>query len=144
MSFAFKCTRCGGSENVAGSHICKQCDGGVEGSFLYSSGGCPSFTHHLVLLKIRKDCDVAHLFGELAGLQRSIPGLLSFKCGPNESGEGLSRGFNYAFTMVFESKSALELYLPHPEHERVKQLVLQCLEPGESSVCVFDFSSSIA
>ncbi len=95
---------------------------------------------HLVLLKISPAADVAAMMSELRGLvQPTIPGLLSFSGGSNSSKEGLDNGYTHAFSMVFESAAARDAYLPHPEHERVKKIVLSCLAEGAAQpVCVCD------
>ena len=65
-----------------------------------------------------------------------VPGLLDITHGPYDSSEGLNEGFTHGFIMTFESPAARDTYLPHPEHERVKEIVLPCLE----RVIVFDFN----
>lgn len=100
---------------------------------------------HVVLLKLRASCDVSALMGALASLQSLIPGILSFSAGANTSSEGLSRGYTHGFIMLFESAAARDAYLPHPEHERVKNLVLAELEEGAPEpVCVVDFGAQLA
>jgi hypothetical protein len=73
--------------------------------------------------------------GELVGL---IPGLQNFCHGQYSSPEGLNDGFTHGFIMTFENAAARDAYLPHPEHERVKELVL----PWVERVVVFDFEWS--
>ena len=100
---------------------------------------------HIVLLKLRSSCNVSALMGALAGLRALIPGILSFSAGANTSAEGLSRGYTHGFIMLFESPAARDAYLPHPEHERVKGLVLAELEEGASEpVWVVDFGAQLA
>ena len=76
-------------------------------------------------------------FSEMQGMVGKIPGLLAMEHGPYESSEGLNDGFTHGFIMTFESASHRDAYLPHPEHERVKEIVVPCLE----RVVVFDFSA---
>ena len=95
-------------------------------------------TVHIVLLKFKPDGDVSLCMTELAGLKGLIPGLQSFTCGPNTSTEGLSKGYTHAFTMLFESPSARDAYLPHPEHERVKALIIQNIEAEGAQVFDYD------
>ena len=100
--------------------------------------------HHLVLLRIRRDAGkpaIERMFAALAGLQRKIPGLLSFAGGPYSSPEGLQRGFTHAFAMTFRDAEARDAYLPHPEHEKVKAVVLALLEGGLDGVLAFDFEA---
>jgi hypothetical protein len=99
---------------------------------------------HMVLLRIRKDAarkDVDRIFTELALLQRKIPGLLSFSGGPYSSPEGMQKGFTHGFCMTFTDAAARDVYLPHPEHERVKAQVFQVLDGGVDGVVAFDYAS---
>jgi hypothetical protein len=74
-------------------------------------------------------------FSALKGMVGKIPGLEEVLCGPYESDEGLNDGFTHGFVMTFESPEARDAYLPHPEHELVKDLVL----PRLARIIVFDF-----
>jgi hypothetical protein len=99
---------------------------------------------HLVLLKIRADAttdEVEGVFAALAGLKDKIPGLLSFSGGAYDSPEGLNRGFTHGFSMTFSDVAARDRYLPHPEHEKVKLLVLGLLDGGLEGVVAFDYAS---
>jgi hypothetical protein len=51
----------------------------------------------------------------------------------------MNDGFTHGFIMTFESPRARDEYLPHPEHERVKAIVVPCLE----RVIVFDFNMPV-
>ena len=75
-------------------------------------------------------------FAEMKGMVGKIPGLLEVIHGPYDSPEGLNEGFTHGFIMSFESAEARDAYLPHPEHERVKDIVVPRLE----RVIVFDFA----
>jgi len=75
-------------------------------------------------------------FREMAGMVGAIPGLLDFYHGPYASGEGMNDGFTHGFIMTFASPQARDDYLPHPEHERVKAIVVPCL----ARAIVFDFA----
>ncbi len=83
---------------------------------------------HIVCLKLRPEADAESIFRALNGLVGVIPGLLTFAGGRNTSEEGLTRGYTHAFHMTFESAEARDGYLPHPEHERVKSLILANLQ----------------
>jgi hypothetical protein len=48
----------------------------------------------------------------------------------------MNDGFTHGFIMTFASPKARDEYLPHPEHERVKAIVVPCL----ARVIVFDFN----
>lgn len=99
---------------------------------------------HLVLLRIRDDIpahEVERVFDMLAGLRAKIPGLLSFSGGAYSSPEGLARGYTHGFVMTFADARARDLYLPHPEHEKAKELVLGVLDGGLDGVLAFDYAS---
>ena len=74
-------------------------------------------------------------------LREKIPGMLSFAGGPYSSPEGLNRGFTHAFVMTFRDERSRDAYLPHPEHEKVKETVLGALDGGIDGVIAFDFGS---
>lgn len=97
---------------------------------------------HMVLLKIRKDVpptEVSRVFQALAGLQSSIPGMLSFSGGPYSSPENFEKGYTHGFSMVFRDAHARDVYLPHPEHEKVKAQVLPLLQGGLEGAVAFDY-----
>lgn len=99
---------------------------------------------HAVLLRIRADVpqrQIDTVFDELRGLGNKIPGILSFEGGPYSSDEGLNKGFTHGFVMTFPDAAARDAYLPHPDHEVVKGLVLEVLEGGLDGVVAFDFES---
>lgn len=93
---------------------------------------------HIVLFKIKPEVTpekIADLFSKLAELQQLIPGLTYFAGGPYSSSEGLNQGYTHGFMMTFEGASARDAYLPHPEHERIKEVLLPCTD----SIIAFDF-----
>lgn len=99
---------------------------------------------HMVLLRVRKDVPtrtIERVFGEIGALQSRLPGILSFAWGPYSSPEGLGRGYSHGFCMTFRDAVARDAYLPHPEHERVKESVLGILDGGVDGVLAFDFAS---
>jgi hypothetical protein len=99
---------------------------------------------HVVLLKVRPDVEaqqVEAVFAALGALKNKIPGILTFAGGPYSSPEGLNRGFTHGFVMKFSDAAARDVYLDHPEHEKVKGQVLEVLEGGLDGVTAFDFDS---
>jgi len=96
---------------------------------------------HMVLLKIRPDVPpsvVGEVFSQIADLKGKIPGILSFSGGPYSSDEGLERGFTHGFCMTFTDSAARDAYLPHAEHEVVKQNVLEILNGDLDGVVAFE------
>jgi len=100
--------------------------------------------HHLVLLRFKKDAkkpDIQRLFAELAGLQKKIPGITAFAGGPYSSPEGFNKGYTHGFAMQFADAKSRDAYLPHPEHEKVKQKIVALLDGGLDGGVAFDFEA---
>ena len=75
----------------------------------------------------------------LAGLQKSIPEILSFAWVENNSAEDLHRGHLYGFVMKFKNDLDRKIYLKHPEHIRVtREFLFPALLDGVDSLLVFD------
>ena len=94
---------------------------------------------HYGMFQFKPDISAGQIetcFRELTGMVGKIPGLLDVHHGPYDSAEGLNDGFTHGFIMTFASPAARDAYLPHPEHERVKAIVVPCL----ARVTVFDFN----
>lgn len=97
---------------------------------------------HIVLMKIRSDIPqekIDELYANLEGLKHKIPGIVSFSGGPYSSPEGLNKGFTHGFTMDFTDAASRDAYLPHPEHEPVKDMVVSMLDGGIDGACAFDY-----
>jgi hypothetical protein len=97
---------------------------------------------HVVLLRVKKatpKAEIDRVFRELAGLKGKIPGLLTFSGGAYSSPEGMQKGFTHGFVMTFTDAAARDVYLPHPEHEKVKKIVFAVLDGGHDGVVAFDY-----
>ncbi len=97
---------------------------------------------HMVILRVKRDvprAKVDEVFGAIGALRSKIPGIVSFAWGPYSSSEGLNRGFTHGFCMTFRGAAERNAYLPHPEHEKVKGLVLEILDGGLDGALAFDF-----
>ncbi len=101
----------------------------------------PQFKH-IVLMRFKPQTtreEIAEIFEALDALQEKIPGILDIASGPYESPEGLNKGFTHAFIVTFEDMESRDAYLEHPEHEPVKQLIVNQLAGGLADVIAFDF-----
>ncbi len=97
---------------------------------------------HVVLFKLKPEAteeQITHMDQSLAALCHSIEGLLFYSGGPNNSPENLDKGYNFGFVMAFTDIAARDRYLPHPEHERVKQIIGELLHEVEDNVLVYDY-----
>ncbi|MBO9611269.1 MAG: Dabb family protein [Dyadobacter sp.] len=77
---------------------------------------------------------IAFCFKTMKEMVGQIPGLLDMEYGPYNSTEGLNEGFTHGFVMTFDTLASRDAYLPHPVHERAKEVVVPKLE----RVVVFD------
>lgn len=97
---------------------------------------------HAVLMKFKVATPpqkIREIFDVLAGLRRRIPGLLDFSGGPYSSAESLNQGFTHGFVMTFADAASRDGYIPHPEHDKVKQLILPELDGGIKGIVAFDW-----
>ncbi|MGB6295157.1 MAG: Dabb family protein [Rivularia sp. (in: cyanobacteria)] len=95
---------------------------------------------HMALLKFKPEVTtekIEYLFNQLAELKQLIPGITYFSGGCYSSNEGLNKDFKHGFLTTFESIEARDIYLPYPEHERVKAEILPCID----DIIVFDFEA---
>ncbi len=96
-------------------------------------------TRHYGMFEFREGVSASEIgacFTAMRGMVGEIPGLLGMEHGPYESPEGLNGGYTHGFIMTFDGPASRDAYLPHPVHERVKELVVPKLE----RVVVFDFN----
>ncbi|KAG0233235.1 Endoplasmic reticulum zinc transporter [Actinomortierella wolfii] len=71
----------------------------------------------------------------LANLQKQLPGLVkSVHLGTNFASR--AKGYTHGFTMIFDSKEALETYDKSPEHTKV---VVEDVRPNVDDVLAFDY-----
>ncbi|PWC06416.1 stress responsive protein [Mycetocola zhujimingii] len=81
---------------------------------------------HMVLVRwnspLEQD-ELDQLTRAVGVLPERIPGILSIGSGPSSSPEGMERGFEWALAITFASETARDEYLPHPDHEPVKDLI---------------------
>jgi hypothetical protein len=64
-----------------------------------------------------------------------VPGIDDYVSGTNCSPEGNHQGMTHGFIMTFSNVAARDAYVVHPEHERVKAMLMTTAE----NVLVFDF-----
>lgn len=97
---------------------------------------------HVVLFQVKPGTPatkVNEVFADLAALTKRIPGLLDCSSGSNASPEGLAKQFTHGFVMTFKDEASRDGYLPHPEHEKAKQKLLELIDGGVDGVVVMDW-----
>ncbi len=93
---------------------------------------------HIALVKFKEGTpeeQVQKVFDEILDMTESIQGIEDYVSGPNCSPEGQNQGFSHGFIMTFTDAAARDAYLTHPEHDRVKALLVPVVE----SSLIFDF-----
>jgi hypothetical protein len=119
----------------------------------------PGTVHHVVLFRLRDDApagshaEVERRFRALADTPHpdgSGPYIRSLHAGTQNSPEGIGRGFELGFVLVFSSEGDRDFYVGEPlitdpacfdpEHAAFKEFVGPLLAPGDGGVLVFDFT----
>ena len=81
---------------------------------------------HVVLFAFNEDVtkeqikEVEVAFGNLP---KKIDTIIDFEFGTNVSPENINDGLTHCFFVTFKDKAGLEVYLPHPAHEKFVALV---------------------
>ena len=76
---------------------------------------------HIVVFKFvpgASPAAVQQVIDALGALRQSIPGIVDFEHGVNNSPEGKHLGFTHVCLLSFADAQARDAYLPHPEHQR--------------------------
>jgi hypothetical protein len=94
---------------------------------------------HVVLCRFHEDSDVPAVFSALKGLQEKIGGILAITCGSDNSPERLQKGFTHGFTVDFVDAAARAAYLPHPEHQKVGQMIVEAVDGGVEGLAIVDW-----
>ncbi|MGH1541047.1 MAG: Dabb family protein [Arenicella sp.] len=93
---------------------------------------------HILLIKFKTSAEPSQIDG-LRLLFESMPskieGVNSIEWGVNDSPENLNKGYTHSVLMTFSSDEAREHYLPHPEHDALKEVFSPLLE----DIVVFDY-----
>jgi len=86
---------------------------------------------HLLIMKFKPSttsADLIVLRRAFQALPRQIAGCLSVEWGDNVSPEQLNKGFSSAVLMNFVDAAARDVYLPHPDHEALKTVLVPLLD----------------
>ncbi|HCS62720.1 MAG TPA: stress protein [Cellvibrio sp.] len=94
---------------------------------------------HILLIKFKAAVDAAQIAASKMLFERmpeKIEGVVAVEWGLNDSPEGLNKNFTHSVFMTFADEAARSRYLPHPEHEALKQQFVPLVE----DIIVFDYS----
>ena len=110
----------------------------LGGLRLSSAQGQPAGqpVRHVVVFKYTPEATAAQIqviTDAFRALATSIPGIVSFEDGVNNSPERLNQGFTHVYMLTFTNVAARDAYLPHPEHKKFGELL------GKSGIFVGAF-----
>ncbi|MDC4168401.1 MULTISPECIES: Dabb family protein [Vibrionaceae] len=91
----------------------------------------------IIMLKFKVDAEqqaISDILSKMESLPSKIDGITSVDSGVDQSPEGMNKGFTHIVQLTFENKDARDSYLPHPDHESIKQICMPILE----DMLVFD------
>lgn len=81
---------------------------------------------HVVVFKYKPSAtekQIGEVTGAFKALKNTIPGIVAFEHGVNNSPENKNLGFTHVYMLTFEDARARDSYLPHPEHKKFGQLL---------------------
>ena len=102
-----------------------------------------SVLRHAVFFKFKDESSEADIQGvtdAFAALPKSIPEIIDFQWGVNNSGEGHDNGFTHCFLLTFKDESGRDVYLPHAAHKAF----VDVLRPHMADVFVIDYFGKAA
>ena len=86
----------------------------------------PGPVKHVVVFKYKATAtpaQITEVTEAFKALKKTIPGILSFEYGTNNSPENLNKGFTHIYLLTFKDAAARDAYLPHPEHKKFGELL---------------------
>ena len=93
---------------------------------------------HILLIKFKPSADIEqiNLLKELfLSMPYKIEGVVSVEWGINDSPENKNQGFSHSVLMTFSNDAGRQEYLPHPEHQALKEVFRPILD----DIIVFDY-----
>ena len=81
---------------------------------------------HVVVFKFKEGAtaeQIDQLTRAFGALKDSIPGIVGYEHGVNNSPEGMNQGFTHVYVFTFTDAAARDAYLVHPAHKRFGALV---------------------
>ena len=94
---------------------------------------------HVLFVRFRSDASASSIeqvqtaFKEISS---KIEGITGVEWGLNNSPENLNKGYTHCIMMTFIDENARDHYLPHPEHNILKEIFGAILE----DIVVLDYS----
>lgn len=93
---------------------------------------------HILLIKFKQDAQLSEI-AKLRALFEQMPsiveGVAEVEWGLNDSPEDKNQGFTHSVLMTFVDEAGRQNYLPHPEHDALKDVFRPLLD----DIIVFDY-----
>lgn len=93
---------------------------------------------HILLVKFKDSAtssDIELIKSLFMAMPEKVEGVVSVEWGVNDSPEGKNQGYTHSVLMTFANEAGRKNYLPHPEHEALKQVFGPLLD----DIVVFDY-----
>lgn len=93
---------------------------------------------HILLIKFNESVeatDIETLRGLFISMPEKVEGVMAVEWGLNNSPEHKNQGFTHCVFMTFADEAGRQTYLPHPEHQALKQV----FDPLLKDIVVFDY-----
>ncbi|MCG9595467.1 Dabb family protein [Vibrio sp. Isolate25] len=94
---------------------------------------------HILLIQFKPDTtpqQVEDLKASFLSMTTKVEGVDSVEWGLNDSPEGKNKHYTHCVMMTFSDEDGRNHYLPHPEHEALKDIFRPILE----DIVVFDYT----
>ncbi|OAJ94180.1 Dabb family protein [Vibrio bivalvicida] len=93
---------------------------------------------HILLIKFKQDAEQSEI-NKLRTLFEQMPakieGVVEVEWGLNDSPENKNQGYTHSVLMTFADEAGRQNYLPHPEHDALKEVFRPLLD----DIIVFDY-----
>lgn len=96
---------------------------------------------HILLIKFKdsaRHSEIERVKTLFEFMPAKVKGVVSVEWGINDSPEGLNKGYTHSVLMTFADEAGRQNYLPHPEHDALKEVFIPLLE----DIVVFDYPFS--
>lgn len=94
---------------------------------------------HILLIKFKETAEpskIEELWQLFESMPAKVEGVEAVEWGLNDSPEELNKGFSHAVVMTFTDEAGRQNYLPHPEHDALKDVFIPLID----DIVVFDYS----
>ena len=94
---------------------------------------------HILLVRFKPDASSQAISAVQAAFQSmplKVEGIVDVEWGTNNSPENKNQGFTHCVLMTFSGEEERNNYLPHPEHNALKEIFIPVLD----DIIVLDYS----